>query len=279
MKRILLLSRLFEESHASATRLRRRGWSVYRAPLLHLRPIVAPDLRAKLLRARAIALTSKSALRVFPSSKFSLAELRALRVSLRVYAVGEETAALARSKGFRDIRTACSSVSTLYELIEQSACKEQTIIHLSGKHIRGNLVAKLRENGYSAENIALYEAVSASSFPSSVERMFKQNLVYASIIYSARSADIFSRLYAQQVHAGMGQGKMGQDKMGQDKMGQDKIADKTSHFLPLRFFCLSQQIGERIARQFPSALIACAKEPSEKSLLQTIGNFRDNFGY
>ncbi len=254
MKQILLLARIFEESHASAARLRRRGWSVYRAPLLRLRSILAPDLHNALLRAHAIALTSKSALHALPASLLELQEIRALRV----YAVGEETAALADRKGFRDIRTAGSNVDTLYDLIEQDACKKHSIIHLCGKYIHGNLVAKLLDNGYSAESITLYEAVSARNLPISIERLFRQNRVYASIIYSARSADIFARLYAQQI---------------QDGKNQRQVIDK-----PLRFFCLSQRIGERIAQHFPPALIACAKEPSEKSLLQTIDNFKLHYG-
>lgn len=270
MKQILLLSRIFEESHASAARLRRRGWSVYRAPMLHLRAIATPDLRERLSRAKAIALTSKSALRILPASLFSCCEIS----RLRVYAVGEETAALARRKGFRDIRTAGSNVDRLYELIEQNSCKDDSqydsIVHLCGKHIRGNLVAKLHKNGYSAESITIYEAVSARNLPISVERMFKRNQVYASIIYSARSADIFARLYARQVQHGRN-GRNGRN--GRSGRSGSKDLDET-----LRFFCLSPQIGERIAQHFPTALIASAKEPNEKSLLQTIDNYRFQYG-
>lgn len=265
MKQILLLSRIFEESQASAARLRCRGWSVYRAPMLHLRAIATPDLCERLSRAKAIALTSKSALRVLPASLFSRYEIN----RLRVYAVGEETAALARRKGFRDIRTADSNVDRLYELIEQNLCKDHSkngsnddsIVHLCGKHIRGNLVAKLHKNGYSAESIIIYEAVSARNLPISVERMFKRNQVYASIIYSARSADIFARLYARQVQHGRN-GRSG-----------SKDSDEA-----LRFFCLSPRIGERVAQHFPTALIASAKEPNEKSLLQTIDNYSSQYG-
>ncbi len=244
----LLLTRIHEESYASASRLRRLGWSVYRAPLLRIRAVPCAHLLDELRASCALAITSKSALRVFPQVLLEHADIR----SLRVHAVGEESAALARRKGFIDVRTADSDVDSLYENIMQQDYKKGMIVHLCGKHVSGNLVAKLQENGYNAVNITLYEAVAAQAFPVMVKKLIKRNRVYAYLIYSSRSADIFARLYAS--------------------VCVDNRSPRVARN-PLRFFCLSKAIGKRLARHFPRSTIVCAPKANENSLLQVLANY------
>ena len=115
----LLLTRLREESQASALRLRRRGWSVVRAPLLSLEALPAPDLVEKLATKPALVVTSKSALRVLDRTLNHT-------LALSVYAVGEESAALAKRMGFASVRAAQGTLASLIEADQPTPSQKST---------------------------------------------------------------------------------------------------------------------------------------------------------
>ncbi len=253
----MLLTRLREESFASAVRLRRRGWSVVRAPLLSLEALPAPDFAEKLEQKPALVVTSKSALRTLSrthafksSSKSSFSPLQRSAIgALSIYAVGEESAAFAKRIGFASVRAAQGTLASLIEEIRQHHPPGAPVLHLCGRHRRGNLVESLRKMGYPACRSVLYEAVSARKLPVSAYNILLPAMhpsLYASLFYSPRTADIFATLYAQ-------------------TFGEPSMLRAC-----LRFFCLAPSIGVRLRQRFPCARIVCAVAPSESSLFQAL---------
>ncbi len=253
----LLLTRLREESHASALTLRRRGWSVFRAPLLSLEALPAYELAEKLEKKPTLLVTSKSALRMLARTRDCSPSHNSATRALSLLAVGEESAALAKRLGFASVRAAQGTLVSLIEEIRQHHPQSTPVLHLCGRHRRGNLVESLRKMGYSAERIVLYEAVSVQKLPSSAYRLLNASIkfsskppsqppLYASMFYSPRTADIFARLYAQ------------------------AFGEPAMRAVRLRFFCLAPSIGVRLRQSFPCARIVCATMPSETSLLQAL---------
>ena len=250
----LLLTRLREESQASALRLRRRGWSVVRAPLLSLEALPAPDLVEKLATKPALVVTSKSALRVLDRTlnhtpTHTSARTFARTRVLSVYAVGEESAALAKRMGFASVRAAQGTLASLIEQINRHHPKRVPVLYLCGRHRRGNLVESLQKMGYSVGRYVLYEAVSVQNLHPSARSLLTPNMpssLYASLFYSPRTADIFATLYAR-------------------AFGEPSMLRAC-----LRFFCLAPSIGVRLKQKFPRARIVCASLPSETSLLQSL---------
>ena len=251
----LLLTRLREESHASALTLRRRGWSVFCAPLLSLEALPAPDLAEKLKKKPTLVVTSKSALRMLARTRVSSPSHNPATRALSVLAVGEESAALAKRLGFASVRAAQGTLVSLIEEIRQHHPQSTPVLHLCGLHRRGNLVESLQKVGYSAERAVLYEAVSVQKLPSSAYRLLTASMksqspsqppLYASMFYSPRTADIFATLYAQ-------------------AFGEPSLLAAR-----LRFFCLAPSVGVRLQQRFPHARIVCAAVPSEASLLQAL---------
>ncbi len=245
----MLLTRLREESQASALALRRRKWSVVCAPLLSLKALPAPDLAEKLEKKPTLVVTSKSALRMLARTRaFSPLQNSAMR-ALAVQAVGEESAALAKQMGFESVRAAQGTLASMIEQIRQHHPPSAPVLYLCGRHRRGNLVESLRKMGYSACRSVLYEAVSVQNLHTSAYNLLNPSLqssLYASMFYSPRTADIFTTLYAQ--------------AFGETSM----LAAR------LRFFCLAPSIGVRLHQRFPCARIVCAATPSEASLFQAL---------
>ena len=244
-----MLTRLREESFASATKLRRRGWSVVRVPLLSLEALPAPDLAEKLDEHPALLITSKSALRTLIRTPACSPLLNAATRALSVYAVGEQSAALAKRMGFTSVRAAQGTLASLIEEVQQHHPPTSPVLHLCGRHRGGNLVEILRKMGYSSCQSVLYEAVSVQKLPRRACSLLTPSMssqLYASMFYSPRTANIFATLYAQ--------------ALGESSMPRAR----------LRFFCLSSAIGVRLQRRFPRARIVCAAVPSEASLLKSL---------
>ncbi len=255
-RKTLLLTRLREESHASASRLRRRGWSVVCAPLLSLEALPAPDLVEQLGRVSALVVTSKSALRTLRHTFARTPTLSPLHSAktraLSVYAVGTQSAALARRMGFASVRTAQGTLASLIEEIRQHLPQQARLLYLCGQDRRGNLVESLRKKGYAVDKSVLYKAVSVQTLPLSASNLLSvPSSLYASMFYSPRTADIFATLYA---HA-----------FGEPSMLRARLL----------FFCLASSIGVRLRQSFPQARIVCAAAPSEASLLQSLDKSLD----
>jgi uroporphyrinogen-III synthase len=81
---------------------------------------------------------------------------------LPVYAVGDATAALASSSGYREVRSAAGDAGDLERLILSCTGPSDHLVHLAAREPAVDLVSTLRAAGIGAETLAVYESVAAS---------------------------------------------------------------------------------------------------------------------
>lgn len=121
-------------------------------------PLVAPVLETKPLEHEleaesvdALVFTSPNGVRhhVFSS---------ALR-SVPVFAVGDRTAEAARQAGYENVFSARGDVRDLRDLICNQLAPRARLVHLSAAKPAGNLVAELRDAGFDARRVPIYDAV------------------------------------------------------------------------------------------------------------------------
>ena len=122
------------------------------APVLSIRPT---GLLPPAIEPTAIAFTSGNAI--------SLCGFQEKWRCLPVFTVGAHSAALGRSYGYPDVRSADGTVSDLRNLILGSVSRFGHVLHLGAREPARNLVADLQSDGLSAELCVVYESVEATT--------------------------------------------------------------------------------------------------------------------
>lgn len=135
--------------------------------------------------ASAVAVTSANGVR-------ALARATGDR-SLPVYAVGPASARDARAAGFAVAGTAESSVESLAALIASSG-ERGPVLHVTGSHQAGDLVAALSAAGISAFRQQLYRAEAVHQMPSALRAALTGGRVDAVTLFSPRTARLFRGL-------------------------------------------------------------------------------------
>lgn len=135
----------------TARHLKGAGFRPLLEPALHVlplpvtEPIAVPD---------ALVFTSLQAIRLhrfFPS----LAEIP-------VFAVGDHSARFARLRGYRNVASASGDVHDLRGLVRARMRTGADILHISAVQPAADLAAMLREDGFIARRLCVYETVEAS---------------------------------------------------------------------------------------------------------------------
>lgn len=185
--RYILLLRQKEESLALAGRLLSQGIQSCFYPLLTPHPFPISPLH----NPQALIITSKNALRALGlDSPFR---------SLPLYSVGDQTAELARSYGYREVRSGSGTVHDLTALLQAKACPSRGILwHLSGDRIRGDPAADLRERGFQAERQIVYRIEEALSLPPCLIHDLQKEIITDVLFFSPRTAEIFMALLTQE---------------------------------------------------------------------------------
>ena len=163
-----LITRPREDAKPLADALAARGIAVVIEPLLAIAtlPATAPELASDLAGVQAILFTSANGVRAF-------AELSSRR-DIGVLAVGDATAAAARSVGFSAVESAGGDVADLARLAKRRLKPEAgPLFHGAGSAVAGDLASLLAADGFTLRRRMLYESQAASAFapaPSLVAR-------------------------------------------------------------------------------------------------------------
>jgi uroporphyrinogen-III synthase len=132
-----------------------------------------------------LALTSTNALRM-------LAERQALApfLGLKVFAVGDKTAAAARAYGFADVVT---GGGTLAHLVKAIAAAGDTgpIFYPAARHQSGDLAKELAPFGIMVVTSKVYEMRAAQSLAPEIIDELSAGRLAAALFYSRRTAEIF----------------------------------------------------------------------------------------
>ncbi len=183
----ILVTRAEPEASRTAEALRAAGHEPIVAPLMAIVPVPA-KLPAE--HVQAVALTSANAAR----STAAQPELAPL-MAVTAFPVGERTAAAARDAGFRKIVQPAGDGQALVRRVAET-CKpaDGLVAHLGGRDLAVDVAALLREKGFQAERLVVYEARAADDLPEPAADALREGRVDAVLLYSARSASLLLAL-------------------------------------------------------------------------------------
>jgi uroporphyrinogen-III synthase len=185
----VLVTRPQPDDEATAAGLRARGFDVLQAPMLRFEPVTFSDDED--MRYGAVIVTSANALRGLAPH---LAASRLLKLPL--FAVGENTAAAARTIGFENVISANGDAIGLRDLVLASAKakelkKTSPLLYLAGADLARDLAGELGERGFTVVTQTTYRMSPVASLPRETCEAFVANRVEAVLHYSRRSARAF----------------------------------------------------------------------------------------
>lgn len=159
----------------TARRVAALGWEPVLAPAL----VLEPRPGAPLPSAQALLLPSRAAARAVPS----------LPRATPVLAVGEATAAEARTHGFVNVTAADGDAAALAALSSERLDPAAGPLLLAvGAGYGAELAAALRERGFRVLRRVVYAAGPAASLPESARAALASEAVVAALFFSPRSA-------------------------------------------------------------------------------------------
>ena len=187
----VLITRSLPAAATTAKRLKERGFNPLVLPLLQLMPLPSSESDQALLSNFEGDLIFTSATGV----RFSPPHLTR-RVNT-AWCVGPSTAKAAEKAGFKTVRDANGSAKQLIELI-QDECDPRLVqfLHLSHAAPRGHIVETLKEDGYSARRISLYDAAPTPNYAKRLAAALKQGeQVDAVMVHSPASGSRLANLW------------------------------------------------------------------------------------
>lgn len=180
-----LVTRPRTEAAALSEALAERGIAAVVEPLLDIR--FRPDARPDLAGVQAVLCTSANGVR-------ALARLTGER-ALPLFAVGEATAARARSEGFAQVDSAAGAVGDLTRLVgERLDPARGRLLQVAGSAVAGDLAGELCRRGFTVDRAVLYEARPAAGLSADAVRALSAGLIDFALFFSPRTAAIFVRL-------------------------------------------------------------------------------------
>jgi len=184
-----LVTRPSTEAKVTGHKLEALGHSVLYAPMLNIAPVSfeIPD------ETRSIIVTSKN------GARFGLANIG--EKGRPIYAVGEQTAAVAREMGFTNITVGPGTARKLVPLLLE--CGETTkrdYVHLCGNEIAYNICDVLKDEGIDAVNTVTYQTTPNRSFSPAVMESMDMGEIDAVLFYSPRTATIFEEAISETGH-------------------------------------------------------------------------------
>lgn len=180
-----LITRPRAEAEPLAALLATRGIEAVIEPLIEIAHDVAamPDLGG----VQAILCTSANGVRALARAS---AERR-----LPLFAVGDATAARARSEGFRRVESAGGDVEDLADLVARRLKPDAgRLLHVAGSAVAGGLGAALAAEGFAVERAVLYDASLAGALTDATARSIGDGEFDLALFFSPRTAAIFARL-------------------------------------------------------------------------------------
>lgn len=176
----IVVTRPQADAERTASALRQQGYEVLVAPLMRVEPIAA-DLEGSW---GAVVITSANAPAAIKDNP-----ARAMLLTLKLFAVGERSAAAARAAGFANVESASGDVRDLTQLIgEQVRDKATPLLYLAGEDRAADMVGELAVHGIKAAMRVVYRAVTVP-FPDELIAALTAGEIDAVLHYSRRSAD------------------------------------------------------------------------------------------
>jgi uroporphyrinogen-III synthase len=237
----VLVTRPQPDNETTAAALRARGVEVLLAPALRFEPVPLPEgLDAD---HDAIIVTSANALRaIAPQLKDHPI------LTLPLFAVGEQTALVARHAGFTQVISADGDASALRELV--AGCMQASVpdaapalLYLAGADTARDLAGELGARGFDVMTRITYRMVPIASLPRETCDAFAANRVDAVLHYSTRSAEAF--------------------------LAAARVAGVEISALSIPQCCISSSVAQ-VLREAGAARVTVAASPNENALLEAL---------
>ena len=143
-------------------------------------------------------------------------------------------------------------VSNLFDLVKQSSDPlGGPLLHVGSDEVAGDLVDRLRDHGFCAERIVIYQMQEAVGFSEHTLVAFQKKEIGAVLFFSPRSARTFEKLFSLQ----------------QKPIILENVCA----------FCLSRTIAEEINQIGWSEVVVCQK-PTMTSLITSVVTFFPSLG-
>lgn len=147
--RTVLVTRAEPGASHTMARLEKMGLLPEKLPALKLMPM--PVVFSEQNFTGALVFTSQNGVQFAPRAPF--------RKAKKVFCVGDATAQAAYQAGFKNILSARGDADALLKFIQDHwGVEDGPIIHMANADPRGNIVETLKENGYDARFMPIYQA-------------------------------------------------------------------------------------------------------------------------
>jgi uroporphyrinogen-III synthase len=184
----LLVTRPEQDATSFAEVLGRLGHEAIVAPLLEIHAHPGPEI--VLDGVQAVLATSANGVRALAA--------RTARRDITVYAVGPQTAAEAQALGFSSVRNAAGNSAALVEFIARHAAPSGgRLLHAAGEQTAGAVREKLTALGFEVETRILYGTYPVQELPKEAAIALLQGKVDGAMLFSPKSAEIFTKLVAK----------------------------------------------------------------------------------
>lgn len=226
-----LVSRPREDADRLANPLRAMGVEVLNEPLLVIVPTAGPDV--DLTGIQALLFTSANGVRALATALD--------RRDLPVFAVGDQTARVAREVGFKTVNSAGGDVEALARLVAAALDPQDgTLLHAAGAVQAGDLSGALEAKGFSVRIARLYDARPTAALSEALQGRLRRGEIDVAFFYSPRTARIF--------------------------VGHVRAAGLTGHLAGMTGYALSPAVARVLEPVLPGR-VRVATQPTQDALL------------
>ena len=143
------ITRTRPAAYASADVWRAAGFDPLVAPLLDIQPVAHDPLQ----KYDILIFTSKNGIDHIECN------------GQRAICVGDATAEHARKAGFADVVSVDGTSAEVTSWVRVNLMQPQSLIHVSGWHVRGSIVEDLQADGYAASRVKVYRSIPMPVWP------------------------------------------------------------------------------------------------------------------
>lgn len=191
---LVLVTRPEPDAAATASLLEARGVRALVDPVMDIVPCDG-DFEATLAAAHALLVTSANGARALARWLDGQPALAAALRARPAFAVGKATAASLEATGFTAVEHADADAGALAARVRARLAPDAgKLVHISGAQVAGDLAAALARDGFRVARAVLYEARAREGLAPATVRALAAGEVDGVLLYSRRTASIFSTL-------------------------------------------------------------------------------------
>lgn len=236
---LVAVFRAMEDGTRTAAKLQAMGHAALLAPVLDIVPTGAPVPGGAF---EGIVFTSAHGVAALgPAASAGLGRVPC-------FCVGDRTAELAASAGFRDLRVGRADAERLARLVCAAVHPPGRVLLVAGRDRKAAIEQRLGEAGYDVVVIEAYEARAVESWPKEACDVLRAGRVAAALHYSRRSADLAAQCAS--------------------------ASGVVEQVLATHHVCLSEDAALPL-RRAGAARVVIAAEPNETSLLAALASATD----